>query len=288
MAQGIPTGGSSRNPGLEDIDFLASSLMPKQTEIIKFFAAVVVIFLSWLSITIEVFFRYQFGERYLSFLRLFLAYSTMGLLVFYFPIFFGFGSLTGWFILAFLVLSAYHWLTIWVRNRSRIPWYSLSFGISRLEGLPLGIFGGDWMLCCVTEPVFALIVAVLMRFLDPGLGSFLLLAAFALFLKNLLMYQQYHNTFLDLADARIVAEHFNDVLQGKPKTVTAGIPPVSSAVRNAFQTSVAASPAEAGESEPSMPDFQATMAEVLREVRRNVPQSQDDDNPSVASNDGDS
>ena len=56
-----------------ELDFVASSLMPNTWQPLMAVTQLTMVILSWLSVSLEVFIRRDFGERYLNWLRLFLV-----------------------------------------------------------------------------------------------------------------------------------------------------------------------------------------------------------------------
>lgn len=144
------------------MNYLATSVAPGPMQMIAGIIKIIEILLGWFSVTAEVFLRFNFGSRYLSLLRLLLAWWTFQT---YKTIFF-FGSalinaLSGksnvamWliappdlrglfvggvhsflyylFIYGFFGFSFVHLFVIWKRDS---PYHSMSFGISWLEYLP--------------------------------------------------------------------------------------------------------------------------------------------------------
>ena len=87
----------------------------------------------WFSVTIEVFLRYDFGERYLGWLRLYLSYLLLTLFVFFNALAQNLGALSLSMLSAFVIASLVHRGMIFARNRRRVKWHSYSPGIGFLD-----------------------------------------------------------------------------------------------------------------------------------------------------------
>jgi hypothetical protein len=130
----------------------------------------------------------------------------------------------------FIFFSLWHRIEIWDRNREGVHWHSMSFGVShlrRIGELPLvrsflPFLRNDWILYCWIEPGLCLAVAVMAIAGDQAIGLWLLTASLALWLKNQLIHSLHRSHVLQLIDSAIEAEYFNDAVEGKPKTETAG------------------------------------------------------------------
>jgi hypothetical protein len=224
------------------------------------------VFLGWASITLEVFVRRDFGERYLTagrvligylFIQAVMALANLRLVVMMVlpgaepP-----GAPTAihrWFVSSFLLLSLVHLLRIFLRNRAGIPWYSRAHGVSWLQFLiPLsGYRLSDWVLYRFVEPGLCLMVAwFLLPVLLPDGGftrNWLIFASLGLFFHNNMTYNHMRNKYLDLVDGEIVSRHFNEARQatgGQSKSVyqTAGysVIPVPRAAQEMLTPDIAA------------------------------------------------
>src|SRR5688572_7670664 len=64
---------SGVDPGAQEAGYIFAVAAPGVAQAISTFSNIFIIVLGWWSIIPEVFLRYQFGERYLTFLRVFFA-----------------------------------------------------------------------------------------------------------------------------------------------------------------------------------------------------------------------
>ncbi len=216
--------------------------------------------LGWFSVALEVFLRKDFGERYLSIVRVLCASIVLSLAVLIgqaVPLLAGDGPpdfLRGiaaainaavfqviWW--AFLAMSAYHLWRIYRRNERGEQWYSRSFGISHfsfllgktLPALKIGgvTLGGpfvisDWALYCLIEPLGLAVLGLVFR--EVGLRTvavFILVGAVSLLLKNLTVYSFQRARMLDIMDSQIEARFMLEALRGSPKEQTQGFSVVS-------------------------------------------------------------
>lgn len=227
---------------LAKVEFLTRSLTPGKDIFapIKFIYTLFMVFLGWISLTLEVFARREFGERYFNPVRIIFAWFTLGFYRFFFVLWFSLsnfsigGSLFGGgssfnlgattpffrlFTWGFLIASGAHILRIYLRNKQGIQWHSQSFGISWFSALPLD----DWKLYRFVEPVAFFIVGLILAiFFDRLLGIWIVLAAGSLFLKNQMAYADLRGRYLDLIDSRIESEFLTSAVHGTPKSETKG------------------------------------------------------------------
>lgn len=207
---------------------------------IKTIYTLFMIFLGWNTLTLEVFSRRNFGERYITLLRLVLAWITLSTYRFFFVLFFTLsnfsisGSMFGggpslnlsattplftMFTYGMAACTLFHLGHIFWRNRQGIAWHSQSFGVSWLSFLPID----DWKLYRFVEPaLFILIGYFLSSGIDRLTGVWLMFAGACLFLKNQMAYAEERGRFLNMIDARIESTHLQEAQQGKPKQETAG------------------------------------------------------------------
>lgn len=208
-----------------------------------------IIIMGWFAISVEVFLRHTFGERYLNILRVFLAAFAMGLVVFGAQVGGALGSLYGerpnalqaaggflggvvlqFVYWGFLGFSAYHLWQTYQRNKRGERWYSHSFGISRLSFLigrrvtagPVDFTINDWTLYRFVEPGLIWACSFIGGFLSGTLGFFLFLAAVTMFIKNNYLYSQARGRILDMMDAEIERDYLTQAMQGTDKRQTAG------------------------------------------------------------------
>ena len=257
---------SSMNPSRSGIDAttsdelekgtqLTSLVLPEATKFLQMFLTVWGILLGWISVSIEVFLRHDFGERYLSWVRLSFAGSLM-LVYLIVPSLFGGGFLFLLFWLAFVFFSYYHRFVIWTKKVSETEWHSQSFGISHLqpvlERLPalqqpfrklantqrtrirlpllrlvttqeflIGLSKwrlSDWTLYKVIEPLLCLLISLFLFRISFALGFWIALASIALSIKAQITYSQVRNRYLDLKDSRIEGEVMQEAASGRSKS----------------------------------------------------------------------
>jgi len=251
-------------PAVAQAQYVASLFMPGVVAYMQFFTDLAIILLGWLSVSVEVFLRRDFGERYLSNIRLTLS-SIMLVLV-------GFSGALAWVInqnvsdtpsaaiiadgwifgillVAYVGLCLFHRWQIRRRNRLGIQWYSMSFGSSWIERF---VSWDDWTLCTVVEPLFVFALAVLTFWLGlAATALWLLVGSIALFLRNQMVYMQNRDRILNLMDSRIEAGFFQSSLNGAPKRTTAGF------------SVVPFPPAQIKVIEEMVPDFMATAKAIM-------------------------
>lgn len=197
--------------------------------------------LTFIALQTEVFLRQQFGERYLSFLQLYLSWGFLASWVFFVAplLFHGFGPLMVLYSIAFIGLSIYHRAVIWHRtNILRRPWHTRMFGISRLTPLAARaqmalaarfpqvapfIELDRWALIRFGEPTLCLLTALLIGKLDHALGIWLALSAAGLFIKGNLAYYEEYNRLCDIMDAQLYNQYLWAAMAGKPEEETAGV-----------------------------------------------------------------
>ena len=262
---------------LTKVSYVAASISPGPIQMIVGLIKVTEILLGWFSITVEVFVRFSFGSRYLSLLRLLLAWWTFQT---YKTLFFFASALSNtfagnsnpamwlWsapdirglfsagvhtflyymFIYGFFGLSIIHLFVIWRRGVSGSPWHSMSFGISWMEFLPWDAWQrivnfipiplvrkalqiDDWKLYCWLEPLLCYMAGKSLWEADRFIGSWLLIASVALFIKNNMLYLEFRGRALDLADSEIEARYLQAARQGADKRTTAGFTVVPAAMQ---------------------------------------------------------
>jgi len=163
--------------------------------------------------------RRNFGERFFSFVMvLFMGAAVL--------------VATSWFQLSGIplysymatiaVLSAFHMLVIFMRNRKGHEWHT------RYEGdfLPFFQFlpkSGYWMIESVYEPLFVLSIAIGFYFVEmQSLASLLAASSVLMFLRSRYNYGLYKTRILDERDAMIEAEYAMEALNGESSKETKG------------------------------------------------------------------
>lgn len=207
---------------------------------------------SWGSISLEVFSRHSFGERYLTPLRVFLGFVvmmifTLGLSAVGALITSGIpqqglapNSTGRQFLVMLMFAAAYVGMAFWHlfnnfyrSNYTNDVWHSQSFGIPRLEWLlgarimalpPIN----DWHLYLYIEPALWFLAGNLLllfgQFLPTGtLGRWVLFCSFVLLIKNQIVYYREREQQLDLMDAQIKAANTTASARGASKRDTAGV-----------------------------------------------------------------
>jgi len=245
---------------------------PGQVVMWQALISLMMVLLGWYAVTVEVFFRYKFGERYFNLVKIGIATLIMGGVIqvgqylsgfaanyVSIPtVLFSFALLTGlwWLYLGFTI---WHYIAIWLRNQRGETWHSQSYGLSHLYRIPFFQQFDDWLIYRIIEPAICLALAFVMWFINRPLGVWLGIAGIALFARNNLAYMQQRDTMLDLLDERIHSRYLADALSGTSKAQTAGwsVAKVPSTLFHEVQAV-----AEAAAADP--PDFTSQIAERLR------------------------
>lgn len=178
----------------------------------------------WFVMSVVVFFRKDFGERYLSWINLFFGYIVVGLFT---------GSalslwnasngspvsaIMGAFYLAFVAASIAHRVAISRKNKAGQEWHSLYSGTPLLPvPVPTEIMN-KWV-----EPALLGLLGILMTLLHIGMiAIWLFIAALALALHEQISYHLQRQQLLDLRDARIEAKYWQAAMSGKPAKESKG------------------------------------------------------------------
>jgi hypothetical protein len=180
--------------------------------------------LGWFVMSVVVFLRRNFGERYLSWLNILFGMTAVGF-------FTGLGNL----ILsqrsshlsytielayyAVVSLSVFHRVIIWRKNRRGELWHSYNPGTSliRIPGVPEEVVA-KWV-----EPGVLFALAFMAgKFGDTPLRWWLLIGSFALLVHEQVSYFMQRQQFLNLRDALIESKNWGAVMSGKPVQQTQG------------------------------------------------------------------
>ena len=224
--------GSSIDPAAEEAQAIAALFTPQTatTNFLMNLSAVLRIVMGWWTLTLEVFIRRDFGERYFTITRVFLA----GLLLAGYIIWGGswlrllFQVQGDFFILlvlpAFLLMVIYHFRRIRQRQKGGIQWHSMSFGISRLEQYTRNRQAyNDWIFYRFVEPFTGFAIALVLWILSLHATAFwIATASVCMFFRNNMLYFQERARILDIVDARIEAKYFHAISRNQPKSETAG------------------------------------------------------------------
>lgn len=167
------------------------------------------------SLTVEVFLRYDFGERYLKPPAVLLGLAWLALASLYFgPQAVGAETLTT-FAHAFIVVSLLKMVWIQIRIRRGVRWHSKSPGVPLP---PLArIATSHSMLHQIIEPAIAIVAGVVVIVSGGGvLGLYLFFAAIAMVGKNLIERARFREKLLDAIDSQIESETFAEAMKDRP------------------------------------------------------------------------
>lgn len=195
-------------------------------------------FLGWFVMSVVVFLRRGFGERYLSWLNLYFGYSIIAPLVWLSTwtgsgaeavrtgssslfVAYGLISLIWW---VFVGLSLYHRFAIWHRDRTGRAWHTLYRGHSWIR-LP---FVSDEVMKKWVEPGMVLLIAYFMSSIDRPVCLWLTFSGIALLVHEQIAYHVERQRFLDMRDAQIESQNIQAALAGRPVEETRGFAIASS------------------------------------------------------------
>ena len=209
----------------------------------------------WFVVSVVVFFRKDFGERYLSWLNLFFGYLVVGLFAGPTAALVNTASGNGLsammiaFYLAFIGLSVWHRYVIRKKNMVGVEWHSLYSGTPLLP-VPVSLETmNKWV-----EPAMLLVVGMVTGLLHLWLiCMWLVLSAFALALHEQISCHLQRQRFLDMRDAGIEAKYWQAALSGKPAQQSRGFV-------------IAASNLELMDRTPGMRDVFAELAPDVRAI----------------------
>ena len=180
--------------------------------------------LGWFVMSVVVFLRINFGERYLGWINILFGMTAVGL-------FTGLGNIVlsqGSSHLSYSIeaayygvvgLSVFHRVVIWRKNKNGQLWHSYNPGTSliRLPGVSEEAVA-KWI-----EPAVLFFLAyVAGKFNDSPLRLWLMIGGFALLVHEQVSYFMQRQQFLDLRDALIESKNWGAVLAGKPVQKTQG------------------------------------------------------------------
>jgi hypothetical protein len=184
--------------------------------------------MGWLSVTLEVFIRHDFGERYLGWLRLIFSLATLGPFLLL-PAMLGVApplALILW--AAAYILGYIHRLVIWRRNMKGEQWHPDSFGISWLwplvtlphriptDAAPLRFIRAhftDWTLFRWVEPIFFLLLANVLGRFSSMVGFWMTTASIAMLLQHNIIFYQRRDEYLIAIGNMIKARYWPEVLK---------------------------------------------------------------------------
>jgi len=212
-------------------DVFTGGLVSKASTLAGFAVAA----LGVVTVTLEVISRHKFGERYMTFIRLFLGTTVMGYLATFTNIGdaiggrYNVGNLTG--NLLFLAATAavfiggiVHMAKIHQRNKEGELWYSHSFGISNLKRLPFLANVEEWTIYRYIEPLTFIVAGAILGLMQPfrSFGTWFIVGGVMMLIRNNAAYQQQRGLQLDVIDSRIISNMVAPIMQGKDPATTAG------------------------------------------------------------------
>lgn len=252
---------------VDELMMIPSLMMPEVTTYMRLAAGILMTVLGWVSVTLEVFIRHSFGERYLNIIRVILAWQALGLAGL--AVFMLFGNnvdagidpiALGLITPVFLVVAILQLIWVQIRKWRKVPWHTRSFGVSWLHPL---IWRWDYAFYRLVEPAVCFGIGYLFTLntdLAP-IGGWICFASIALLLKNNIAFNIERERMLDIADAELEAMYMRAAMAGESKRKTAGI----SVVRVSSNLSHSVAPM----------DTAKTVSEVLKQAEMNPVQSGD-------------
>ena len=191
---------------------------------------------SWFALSVAVFIRKDFGERFLGWVNLWFAYTALANFAFFGNLISGYwGHGHSWLIsvvwFAFLAASAWHRFAIWARNRSGVQWHSYYAGRSLLP-----FRCSDELMLTWIEPGFVLVLSMVLSPFSPLVSTWLWLAAVSLWVHAQITIYYQKQGVLDAIDAGLEARFLSDAVSGKPAGETGGVT-IAESVRRRVQES---------------------------------------------------
>lgn len=183
------------------------------------------------AVSVVVFIRKDFGERYLSWLNLFFGYSVVANFYFFGGLIAmltrrGGAGMMGLFWLAFIVMSLYRRYEIAEKIKAGVTWHSMCMGASLLP-LPFS----QEKIYKFFEPAVVFLLGQLLSAFSGQAGLWLMISAVALFVNNHIVFYNERRVLLDLRDAEIESKYLGAALSGKPARETAGFVVAESSVK---------------------------------------------------------
>lgn len=197
----------------------------------EFLLSVISLIAGCFAVSIVVFTRKDFGERYLSWLNLSFGYTVVANFTFLGSLF---GALARWggqqvmvlFWLAFIAMSLYRRWEINRKNSAGLEWHSMYMGTSLLP-LPFS----EEKIYKFFEPALVFAAGHLLYGLSGQVSVWLQISAVALFICNHIVYFNERRAMLDMRDAQIEAKYFGAALSGKPASETGGFVVAESSIK---------------------------------------------------------
>jgi hypothetical protein len=188
----------------------------------QFFGLVALWILGWHAISVQVFTRRSFGERYMSLMNVLFGITAIGLYTGLGNIFIGnlaheqFSGLMEFLYTAAVCLSAYHLAVIWWKNRKHVIWHSMYSG--EPNGSSLLAFTGlsEGTLKQWVEPIVLFFLAyVASHSHQHAVAVWLYIGAFSVFVHETLAAHMEKAQLLDQRDAMIEANYRMRIMSGK-------------------------------------------------------------------------
>jgi hypothetical protein len=175
--------------------------------------------------TVEVFSRHNFGERYFSFLGVFgkVASYLVLLLLWGWAKSYKESNFLGLFFLGSFLMTLYHQIAIFHRNKSGILWHSRSSGVSYLSYFIPNIdfyfvTTDEFFLKRVVEPVFFVALGFFIAAtVEQSLGIYLIFAGISLSTREALAATRFREKILDAIDAQIESKNLREAIVGQKK-----------------------------------------------------------------------
>ena len=202
-------------------------------KMMAWFLALLSLVTGFFSISVAVFTRRDFGERYLGWINLYCGYSVVAAFMFFGNLLSAFtrtGSshLMTLFWLAFVGLSLYHRREITCRNNAGVEWHSYYLGTSWLEGkLPVS----SERIYKILEPAAVFALGYFFWHISGQVGLWLMFGAVSLLINNHIVFFQERQSILNMRDAHIESRYFSVALAGRPARETAGFVVAESSIR---------------------------------------------------------
>jgi len=176
-----------------------------------------------LGLSVAVFIRKDFGERYLSWVNLFFGYTVVANFSFFGGLITMFTHRGGeqfmfFFWIAFILVSLWHKREIARKIKAGERWHSMYAGTSILP-LPLS----QENIYKFGEPAVVLGIGYLLWEVSGQVGLWLILSGLALFVNNHIIYHNQRQAILDVRDAEIEAKNIGGAFAGKPPRETGGV-----------------------------------------------------------------
>jgi hypothetical protein len=192
-------------------------------ELIQFAYNFLIFVLSLFSIPAEVFLRYNFGQRYLTFGKMILGYFLI--LVYWNITSLGsvfssgnsilLGLVSNGFLYGYLIACVAHFLIVQRRSFRGIRCYSKYAGDSLPFWRKLPFYeaiGGQYNVQLYLEPLLLFLLSIITGPLLPGMGTFLFMCSISLFLKGYTQHAAFRQRIMDITDQQIEAEQVSQAV----------------------------------------------------------------------------